>query len=162
MIISKKKVNNRQIHELFKKYKDLEARYQSELLDNEVLFDNNKKILLVEDNYVNAKIAEELLKSIELEVDYAENGLEAIKICEGKSANYYSVILMDIVMPIMDGYEATNIIKEEMGIKTPVLAVTATLPDPNRKNDAYRNIDGYILKPFDVNGFKATVLRYLV
>lgn len=103
------------------------------------------KVLLVEDNEVNVMVAKRFLTKWGILLDYATNGEEAlIKATEGN----YDLILMDLQMPLMDGYEATSAIRS-LGIKTPVIALTASaLIDKNEKLKS-NGFDDAVTKPFD-------------
>lgn len=104
-----------------------------------------KKVLLVEDNMVNVMVARKFLTRWDIEVDVAENGLEAI---QKVGLNTYDLILMDLQMPVMDGYQATEELRKN-GIKTPIIALTASvmLEDGNRVYAV--GIDDYVSKPFN-------------
>jgi CheY-like chemotaxis protein/nitrogen-specific signal transduction histidine kinase len=107
-----------------------------------------KPVLVVEDNRVNQKVATRLLQKLGHEVETAVNGQEAVDMFEpGK----YLAILMDCQMPVMDGFEASRIIRSrENGSRTPVIAVTArALPEDEQLcRDA--GMDGYLSKPIDL------------
>lgn len=111
------------------------------------------KILLVEDNLLNQKITSFGLKKFKHNVEIANNGLEAINMFKGSS---YDVVLMDIMMPIMNGYEATTKIRnyeKEKGIykSTPIIAITANTLDNDREKCLSIGMNEYMAKPFDIN-----------
>jgi osomolarity two-component system sensor histidine kinase NIK1 len=113
----------------------------------------NLSILLVEDNILNQRITTFSLKKFNHEVDIANNGLEAVNKYREKD---YDVILMDIMMPVMDGLEATFQIrkyeKENDDKKhTPVIAITANTLDNDRDKCIATGMDEYMAKPFDMN-----------
>lgn len=113
----------------------------------------NLSILLVEDNILNQRITTFSLKKFNHEVDIANNGLEAVNKYREKD---YDVILMDIMMPVMDGLEATfQIRKYEKEINssrhTPVIAITANTLDNDRDKCIATGMDEYMAKPFDMN-----------
>lgn len=136
-------------------------------ITNEVIIDNknsvnniidtNKKILLVEDNELNFEIAKTVLEEAGFRVDGANNGKEAI---DKAINNTYDVILMDIQMPIMDGYEATRELRR-LGNKTPIIAMTANAFSEDRKKAEDVGMDGYIAKPIDVNKLVSTIMNIL-
>jgi osomolarity two-component system sensor histidine kinase NIK1 len=114
-------------------------------------------ILLVEDNLLNQRIVSFSLKKYNYEVDIANNGIEAIeRFCEKR----YDVILMDIMMPVMDGLEATLKIREieksqNIKVRTPIVALTANTMDNDREKCISYGMDDYLPKPFDVEKMKS-------
>ena len=121
------------------------------------IIDTNKKVLLVEDNELNYEIAKTVLEEAGFRVDGASNGKEAV---DKASDNAYDVILMDIQMPIMDGYEATKELRR-LGNKTPIIAMTANAFSEDRKKAKDVGMDGYIAKPIDVNKLVSTIMNIL-
>lgn len=107
----------------------------------------SNKVLIVDDNNIINEITQKILSEIEIECDIAEDGMEAIKKVEENGLNYYSVILMDIHMPKYNGYDISRIMKQELGVRTPIVALTATniTDDIIEQNKNY--ISSYIQKP---------------
>ncbi len=109
-------------------------------------------ILLVEDNVLNQRIVTFSLKKYDHQVAIANNGEEAIE--QFKNASF-DVILMDIMMPVMDGLEATRQIrtieKEKNMEKTPIIAITANTMDNDRDKCISHGMDEFMAKPFDVD-----------
>lgn len=106
----------------------------------------NLKVLLVEDNDINRLYAKSILKNWQCEVDIAENGLVAI---EKVKSGDYDLVLMDIQMPVMDGYEATKTIRLLEGKKDlPILALTANATKPDIEKCLTSGMNDYLPKPF--------------
>jgi len=110
------------------------------------------KILLVEDNLLNQRVVTFSLKKYDHEVTIANNGLEAV---EKFGENKFDVILMDIMMPVMDGLEATVKIREaekKYGIekRTPIIALTANTMDNDKEKCMSYGMDEFLAKPFDI------------
>ena len=110
------------------------------------------KILLVEDNLLNQRIVTFSLKKFNHEVTIANNGLEAVQIFR---KNKFDVILMDIMMPVMDGLEATIQIREDeknsnSDSRTPIIALTANTMDNDRDTCMSYGMDDFMSKPFDI------------
>lgn len=120
---------------------------------------NGKRVLLVEDNALNAEIATELLQSIGLIVDWAENGKEGVERFEASEVNTYFAVFMDMQMPVMDGIEATKLIRgsnrEDSDI--PVFAMTANTFASDRKRCQEAGMTGYIPKPVNIKDIEGTL-----
>ena len=110
----------------------------------------NKHILLVEDNELNSEIATEILTEYGFIVDTAENGAEALEKVSTSKPGTYDLVLMDVQMPVMNGYEATKCIRK---LKDPalanisILAMTANAFDEDRKKALESGMDGFLSKP---------------
>ncbi len=106
------------------------------------------KILLVEDNIVNQEVAKGLLNQLGLDVDIAENGVAAI---ERWKANSYDLILMDCLMPVMDGFEASRFIREQESKlrRTPIIALTANVMASDKESCKKAGMDDFIGKPIE-------------
>ncbi|MFH0759350.1 MAG: response regulator [Bacteroidota bacterium] len=112
-------------------------------------------ILLAEDNLINQKVAQSIFKNIGYEIDIAKNGSEAVKmIDEGK----YDVVFMDILMPEMDGYQATQQIRQK-GYTLPVIAMSADEDDIIRKAAFDAGMNEYVLKPARVENIKQLLIK---
>ncbi len=107
-------------------------------------------VLLVEDNEINQQVAEELLASQDISVDIAENGLVALELLEA-NPDKYSVVLMDIQMPVMDGYEATKQIRQQPRFQSlPIIAMTANVMVGDKARADEVGMVDYVAKPIDV------------
>ncbi len=120
----------------------------------------NARILLVEDNLVNQKVAVLMLEALGCHVDTAANGLEAV---ETFTRVPYDLIVMDCQMPEMDGYEATRMIRtmESSGGRTPIIALTANAMKGDRDRCLAAGMDDYLSKPVDRRGLTRVVKRWV-
>lgn len=121
----------------------------------------DKKILIVEDNEINMKIACEMLYRLGYEFNYAYNGKQALELLEEKK---YDLILMDIQMPELNGYETTKIIRENeirTHQHTCIIAMTAYSMNGDREMCIEMGMDDYISKPFDINKLKKVLLKFI-
>ncbi len=118
------------------------------------------KLLLVEDNILNQKLIFLNLSKFGFKIDVANNGAEAI---EKVKENRYNLILMDLMMPVMDGLEATQEIRlfeETLNQHTPIIGLTANTFDADREKCLAIGMDEFMSKPFDVDVFLA-ILKIL-
>ena len=144
-----------------------ESNFVMNYSENEKLLNSNKstydltgiKVLLAEDNSINQIIASEFLNNWNVQIDYAVNGLEAVNKVR---QNDYDLILMDIQMPEMDGYEATRKIKELGGAKAeiPILAMTASAMLGVRDKLHTFGMKDHILKPFNPKELNTKLAKY--
>jgi len=122
----------------------------------------NIKILLCEDNEINMKVAKLIFKKIGATIDEAENGQEAIN---NFMHSKYDMILMDCMMPVLDGFQATEIIrkieKEQKLIKTPIIALTANASEADKMKCLQAGMDDFISKPIKREDAEAIVERQL-
>jgi signal transduction histidine kinase/CheY-like chemotaxis protein/HPt (histidine-containing phosphotransfer) domain-containing protein len=117
------------------------------------------KILLVEDNEINQQVAQEILHQRGLQVDIAENGLQALEKLEKTE---YDIVLMDVQMPVMDGYEATKIIRSNpRWSNLPVIAMTAHAINEQRLKSNRAGMTDQINKPFNPNDLFAIIAKYI-
>ena len=123
-----------------------------------------RRLLLVEDNPLNREIAMEMLIEDGFKVEVAENGKKALQKIISRDPWYYSAVLMDIQMPVMDGYEATERIRaltDRSKASIPIIAMTANAFKEDRKRAAESGMDAYITKPVDVLALRYVLRRVL-
>ena len=123
----------------------------TEEIDNSIL--RNKKVLLVEDNELNREIAEEILSDEGMIVDTAEDGDIAVEKIKNAKAYQYDIILMDIQMPRMNGYEATKAIRalpDLWASRIPIIAMTANAFEEDKQNALNAGMNGHTSKPIDI------------
>ena len=123
-----------------------------------------KRLLLVEDIEMNREIAQVLLEEMGFEVETAENGQEACDILKEKKGGYFDAVLMDIQMPVMDGHEATRVIRRFDDPKlnsVPVIAMTANAFAEDVKKALDAGMNAHVSKPIDVDILKDTLKRVL-
>ena len=112
-----------------------------------------KRVLLAEDNEMNQMIAEAILNEVGLEVDIAADGSIAVEKVASADAGYYDIVLMDIQMPKMDGYEAARQIRnlpENAKASVPIVAVTANAFEEDRQIAMQAGMNGHLAKPYDI------------
>ena len=119
------------------------------------------KILLVEDNAINQKIAKMIFNKLGYKCDVASDGLEAVEIVENNKACPYNLIFMDIMMPEMDGITATKKIFEILGEDSPiVIAMTANVFEEDKKKYKSAGMNDFIAKPVQISEFKRVFTKY--
>lgn len=125
---------------------------------------SNQKILLVEDNELNLEIAKELLEMKGVTVVCARNGKEAVEIFKGSQLDEYQVILMDIQMPIMNGYEATQAIRlleRDDALRIPIIAMSANAFSDDVQRCLDVGMNGHIAKPISLTSITQTIIEVL-
>ena len=123
---------------------------------------NGVRILLVEDNLLNMEISEKHLVRAGAIVEKAEDGCDAVEMVHEKGPDYFDCILMDIQMPVMDGYEATKHIREMFPDKRiPIIALSANAFEEDRKASFEAGMDEHIPKPIDVAKLIRTVREFV-
>lgn len=125
---------------------------------------DGKRILLVEDNELNREIAVEILSETGFAVDTAPDGTDAVSMMAKVEENYYDAILMDVQMPIMDGYEATRTIRAlpRKDVSTlPIIAMTANAMDEDKEAALKNGMTDHISKPINVDVFISILCKYL-
>ena len=125
---------------------------------------SGKHILLAEDNDLNAEIAEFILEDMGLLVDRVEDGIQCVAKMEQEPAGTYDLILMDIQMPNMDGYKATEVIRglaDKSKATIPIIAMTANAFEEDRKKALAKGMNGHIAKPVAAEKVEKTILLAL-
>lgn len=115
------------------------------------------KILVAEDYEINRILISELLSQFKIDYSFAINGQEAV---DKVKNNSYDLILMDINMPIMNGMEATQIIRNDLGANIPIVALTANALEGDREKFLSIGMDDYLTKPIDMKAFEAILVKY--
>jgi len=116
------------------------------------------KILIAEDNPVNQKLMQIVLDKLGCKTDSAVNGQEAV---EKVRTTQYDLILMDIQMPIMSGYEAAGIIRNKIGNTVPIIALTAIVTDEDKKDCFACGINDYITKPVELSKLREKIIQWV-
>lgn len=125
---------------------------------------NGVRILLVEDNEINIEIARELLTEEGCLVETANDGVACIDMIEKADADYYKLILMDIQMPVMNGYDATLAIRKMKDTKKsriPIIAMTANAFAEDVQKVLSVGMNDHVAKPVDINILVSTMMKYL-
>lgn len=122
------------------------------------------RILLVEDNELNAEIATSILEMANLSVDRAKDGMEAVRMFEVAEPGYYALVLMDIRMPRMNGHEATRRIRR-LGVPgaqtVPIVALSANAFEEDKQNSRRAGMNGHIAKPVDFDELAAVLQEWI-
>lgn len=143
-------------------FEETQPKHSTEHIGKEVLA--GKHVILAEDNDLNAEIAVALLSEEGLEIDRAEDGVQCIEMLEKAPDGYYSLILMDVQMPIMNGYDTTRKIRrmpEKDKADIPIIAMTANAFAEDRKKALEVGMNDHISKPIDMNKLLPTLLTYI-
>lgn len=139
----------------------IEWNQELDVLDEKSILEG-KRVLLVEDNELNAEIAMAILEQSGLVLDRVEDGLACINRLSEVDADLYDLILMDIQMPNMNGYEATRRIRQFENVKKasiPILAMTANAFEEDKKMAIEAGMNGHISKPIDVNVLENEIIN---
>ncbi len=114
------------------------------------------KILVAEDNTINQKVLQVYFKNLGFEIDIADDGSTAV---EKAKKQKYDLILMDVMMPIMDGWEATRALRK-LGIDTPIIAVTADVSEETKTRSIETGMNDYIPKPVKIDDIKRVLVKW--
>ena len=154
---------SKSLHELLKQYLEtFSSETEVEITPPQGDFSESRSILVAEDVVTNQQIVLEMLQLLGYRVDIAGNGEIAVqKYKQGK----FSLVFMDCQMPVIDGYEATRLIREhesENGLpSTPIVALTAGSDEDDRKRCEAAGMNGYIKKPFSIHDIESTLTMHL-
>ncbi len=125
---------------------------------------SNKRVLVVEDNELNREIAEAILEETGFIVETAPDGTDAVDMMSRSEEYYYDAILMDVQMPVMDGYEATRTIRalhREDAKSIPIIAMTANAMEEDKEAALKNGMNAHIAKPINIDLFLAILGEYL-
>ena len=137
--------------------KFIEENEPQHAVESDFSFDG-KKVLLAEDNEMNREIATEILEEVGLTIDTAEDGVFAVQAVSEKGISYYDFILMDIQMPVMDGYEATKAIRAMPdGDKVTIIALSANAFEEDIQKSLSMGMNAHVAKPINVNDLLETM-----
>ncbi|MBQ9071912.1 MAG: response regulator [Bacilli bacterium] len=132
---------------------------KEELIENEILKFDNKKVLLVDDNKLNIKVGIKKLKEYNLDITSVENGFECINKIENN--NKYDLILMDIMMPKISGVETLKRLKQIEDFNTPVIALTADAIQGRADKYLEVGFSGYLSKPIEDNELRKVLSKFI-
>ncbi|WP_117235095.1 ATP-binding protein [Vibrio maerlii] len=136
---------------------EINSLNQEEPTSAEVLLFDGQSVLLVEDNDVNQELATALLSRLNLSSVVANNGQEAIEHAQSKT---FDLILMDLQMPILDGYEATRLIRE-LDQQTPIIAMSANVMEEVKSRVEACGMNDFIAKPVVIEQFSQTLAKWI-
>lgn len=124
---------------------------------------SGKRLLIVEDNPINCEIANEFLTRAGFETEIAENGEVAVKMVTEAEAGYYDAVLMDIMMPVMDGFEATRQIRalKDKRAEVPIIAVSANTFESDKKQAIEIGMNAHVSKPYDPDKLIAAINKVI-
>ncbi len=139
---------------------DLQEHTESEKTDYDSIRFDGKRVLLAEDNELNAEIAAFLLEQHGMQVTCVENGKLAVEAVT-EHPDGYDVILMDIMMPVMDGLEATRVIRQELKSRIPIFAMTANAFTDDIKRSLDAGMNEHLIKPLQEKNIVKALMKYL-
>ena len=127
-----------------------------------------KRILLVDDNELNREIAVDILEDLGLTVEVAENGKQVVdkykQLIDAKEIDYYDLVFMDVQMPVMDGYEATKVIRSltrNCGYRIPIVAMTANAFEEDKRASIEAGMDEHLTKPVEAKSILKIMKRFI-
>ncbi len=124
---------------------------------------SHQRVLIAEDNELNWEIASELLKDAGLELEWAQNGQICLDMFQKSQPGYYDAILMDIRMPVMDGYQAVDAIRamDRPDAKLPIIAMTADAYSDDIQRCLDHGMNAHIAKPIDLKEVCRVLKKYM-
>ncbi len=131
-----------------------------EVQSSEHLNNSDYIILLTDDDPVNLEVISSILESMEFNVELANNGAEALELVEKKGNHYYDLVLMDIQMPVMDGYTTTRKLRD-LGFTSPIIALSAHVYSDANSAALEAGMDDYLSKPVQMETLNAALQRWL-
>jgi CheY-like chemotaxis protein len=149
---------------LWEKAQEEETAENSET-EGELIDLNGKRLLLVEDNDINAEIASLVLAEYGIILERAVNGREGAAMVREKGDGYYDAVLMDIQMPVMNGYEATKEIRQtgtQYTDRLPIIAMSANAYEEDIRASLESGMNGHIAKPFEPEKLMAKLQRMII
>ncbi len=151
-----------ELYEVLRSKKDAEEKETVTEIDAEQF--RGKRILLADDVELNREIAVAILEEAGMKVETAENGQEAVDILVKSTPGAYDLVLMDVMMPIMDGYQATGEIrrlKDEKKANIPIIAMTANAFEEDRQTALAAGMNDHLAKPFQLEKLYEMMMKYL-
>ena len=118
-----------------------------------------RRVLLVEDNLFNRQIAKSFMTQADIVVTEAEHGAQAVELAQQHD---FDLVLMDVQMPVMDGYAATAVLRQRLCLPTPIVALTANAISGEREKCLAAGMNGYLAKPFQETQLLQTLLNFMV
>jgi len=146
-----------------KPYMDAEDEHARHVEEESTLQFCNRRVLVAEDNELNWEVAYELLRNLGLELEWAENGEVCIDLFRNSEPGYYDAILMDIRMPIRNGYEATDAIRamNRPDATLPIIAMTADAYSDDIQKCLSHGMNAHVAKPIDIDEIARILKKYL-
>ena len=153
-----KPIDKQDLHDILSRLLSNNVIKKEEKVDDNVIDTNNKKILIVDDNKLNIKIATHAMKEYNFNIEEAYSGKECI---EKIKNSHYDLIFMDYMMPEMDGIETLNNLKKIPGFNTPVIALTADAVDGSREKFLNAGFDEYVAKPINQGFLNDAIVKVI-